>query len=167
MKKFSTIRLVRAGIVAGLYVVLSMLTLPISSGVIQFRLSECLTILPLVFPETIFGLFAGCMISNLITGCLVLDIILGSLITLVSAIFTYLFGRLIKNTTLKVIVGGLFPVLLNAFLLPVVWYYIYGELEYIYILQVTFLLVSQAVSIYGLGTPVYIFSNKYKLSKLK
>ena len=44
--------IVRAGLIAGLYVVLSLLTLPIASGAIQFRLSEALTILPLFFIST-------------------------------------------------------------------------------------------------------------------
>ena len=147
--------IVRAGLIAGLYVVLSLLTLPIASGAIQFRLSEALTILPLFFIEAIPALFVGCMLSNLITGCMVLDIFLGSVITLVAALFTFFTGKLIKNTVFKIIIGGFFPVVLNAFLLPVLWIIIYGAIEYVYLLQVLFLLISQSTSIYGVGTALY------------
>ena len=154
--------IVRAGLVAGLYVVLSLLTLPIASGAIQFRLSEALTLLPLFFAEAIPALFIGCMLSNLITGCMVLDIILGSTITLVASVLTYFIGKLVKNTFLKISIGGFFPVVLNAFFLPVLWIIIYGAIEYVYMLQVLFLLISQSASIYGFGTPLYFAIKKHK-----
>ncbi len=154
--------IVRAGLIAGLYVVLSLLTLPIASGAIQFRLSEALTILPLFFIEAVPALFIGCMLSNLITGCMVLDIILGSVITLVASILTYLTGKLIKNTFFKIALGGFFPVILNAFFLPVLWILIYGAIEYVYMLQVLFLLISQSLSIYGFGTPLYFAIKKHQ-----
>ncbi|MBE7081604.1 MAG: QueT transporter family protein [Clostridiales bacterium] len=152
--------IVRAGLIAGLYVVLSLLTLPVASGAIQFRLSEALTILPLFFIEAVPALFVGCMLSNLISGCMLLDIILGSVITLVSAILTYITGKLVKSTLLKVLIGGFFPVILNAFFLPVLWIVIYGAIEYVYMIQVLFLLISQSISIYGFGTPLYLAVKK-------
>jgi len=151
----TTRALARAGVIAALYVVLSLAVLPVASGAIQFRPSEALCILPLFFPEAVPALFVGCMLSNVITGCAIWDIIFGSVITLTAAILTFFCGKLFKNAALKITVGGIFPVLLNAFLLPVIWYFCYGELEYIYILQVAFLTVSQSVCIYALGTPLY------------
>ena len=154
--------IVRAGLIAGLYVVLSLLTLPIASGAIQFRLSEALTIMPLFFIEAIPALFVGCMLSNLITGCMLLDVVLGSVITLVCGLFTYFAGKIIKNTPLKIVIGGFFPVILNALFLPIIWLVVYGAIEYVYILQVLFLFVSQSVSIYGFGTPLYLAIKKYQ-----
>ena len=152
---FVTRAITRAGVVAALYVALSFAVLPVASGAIQFRPSEALCVLPLFFPETIPALFIGCMLSNLITGCAVWDIIFGSVITLIATALTFLSGRLIKNVAAQIAVGGLFPVLLNAFLLPLIWYYCYGELEYVYVLQVLFLIISQSVSVYLLGTFCY------------
>ena len=154
--------IVRAGLIAGLYVVLSLLTMPIASGAIQFRLSEALTILPLFFVEAIPALFVGCMLSNLITGCMVLDIILGSTITLVAGALTFLVGKLIKGTALRILVGGFFPVVLNAFFLPILWILIYGAIEYVYLLQVLFLLISQSISIYGVGPTLYLAIKKHQ-----
>ena len=154
--------IVRAGLIAGLYVVLSLLTLPVASGAIQFRLSEALTVLPLFFIEAIPALFVGCMLSNLISGCMLLDVILGSLITLVSAVLTYFVGKTVKNVPLKIVIGGFFPVALNAFFLPIIWVAIYGAIEYVYMLQVVFLLISQSISIYGFGTPLYFAIKKHQ-----
>ena len=155
-KIFTTRALARAGIIAALYVVLSLAVLPVASGAIQFRPSEALCLLPLFFPEAIPALFIGCMLSNLITGCVIWDIVFGSMITLVAAALTYLVGRgKFPYEWLKILIGGLFPVLFNAFFLPVIWFYCYGELEYLFVSHVAFLLISQSVSIYGLGTPLY------------
>lgn len=167
MKFFTTAKLTRMGITAGLYIVLSLIVFPVASGSIQLRLSEALTLLPLVFPETAIGVFVGCALSNLITGCAVFDIILGSLITLLAGVLTAVIGKVIKNKPLKLFVGGLFPVLLNAFLLPLIWWYCYGQLDFLYIVQVCFLLISQSVAIYGVGIPACLFSEKAKNKGLK
>ena len=152
MLKNGTKQLVRAGLIGALYVVLSLITFNFSSGAIQLRLSEGLTLLPLIFPESVVGVFVGCLISNIISGCAVLDVVFGSLITLIAGLLTFLIGKCIKNGVLNIFVGGLFPVLFNAFLLPLIWYFCYGELEYMYILQVVFLLISQSLSVYMVGS---------------
>ena len=161
MFKFSTKSLALSGMIAALYVALSLITFPVASGAIQIRLSEGLTLLPLIMPEAIPAVFIGCMLSNLITGCAVFDVLIGSLITLVAGILTYLIGKFIKKTALKIFVGGLFPVLLNAFLLPLIWYFCYGEMEYVYIVQASFLIVSQSVSVYALGSVCYFVTKRY------
>ena len=95
-------------------------------------------------------------------GCAPFDVVLGSLITLAAAGLTYLVGKQLKKTYLKIFVGGLFPVLLNAFLLPLIWLLCYGTGEYIYILQVLFLLVGQSLSVYAIGAPLYLAVRKIK-----
>ena len=166
MFRISTVKIARAGVIGALYVGLSLLTMPISSGLIQLRLSEALTILPLLFPETAIGLFAGCMLSNLICGCAVYDIVLGAIITLIAGVMTAVIGKAIKNKPLKVAIGGLFPVVLNAFLLPLVWWLCYGQLEVLYILQVAYLTCSQTIAVYGVGIPLYIGADKFATKKL-
>ncbi len=165
MFTFTTKKLARAGIIAGLYIMLSLVTFPVASGAIQFRVAEALTLLAIFFPEAVLALTVGCALSNLITGCMILDIIFGSLVTFTAGILTLLTAKVIKKTALKIFVGGLFPVLLNAFLLPVIWYFCYGQLEYLYIIQVLLLLAGQSVSVYALGIPMTIFIQKLKKSK--
>ena len=164
---FATSKLALAGAVAALYVVLTMVTFSVASGAIQFRASEALCILPLVFPETIPALFIGCIISNLITGCAAFDVILGSIITLVAAALTYLSGRLFRTSFLKIFVGGLFPVFLNALFLPLIWLLCYGAIEYVYYLQVIFLVISQSLSVYAIGAPLYFAAIKIKQKNRK
>lgn len=160
MKKFTAKTLSRLGIIAGLYVVLSVLVLPLASGAIQIRFGEAMTLLPLFFPETTISLFIGCAIVNLISGCTLIEIIVGSLITLVAGLLTAIVGKVIKNKMLKIIVGGFFPVVLNALLLPLVWYICYGVIEYVYYLQALLIFLGQAVAIYGVGSLVFIAMEK-------
>lgn len=152
MQKNSTLKIARAGIISALYVVLSLVVFPFASGAIQVRLGEALCLLPLFFSEACVSLFVGCIIVNVITGCAIFDIVLGSLITLSASILTFIVGKKIKNLNIKVFVGGAFPILLNAFLLPLIWFYCYGEMEYVYFLQVLLIFVGQAVSVYGIGS---------------
>lgn len=86
-----TLYTTRAAVIAALYVVITELStlVGLSSGVIQFRVSEAMCILPLFLPEAIPGLFIGCIISNLLVpGVVIWDIIFGSLATLIAAIAT-------------------------------------------------------------------------------
>ena len=154
-KRFLTKKITRAGLIASLYTVTSFVVAPIASGAVQIRVSEALTLLALIFPEAVPALFVGCFLSNLITGCAIYDVVLGSLITLVASIFTFLVGRKIKSTPLKIFLGGLFPVLLNAFLLPLVWLLCYGTGEYVYYVQVVLLVLGQTLSVYGVGIPLF------------
>lgn len=155
-----TKKIARAGVIAGLYAVTSLITAPIASGAVQVRLSEALCVLSLIFPESIPALFVGCALSNLITGCAPLDIVLGSLITLFASVFTFVTGKVVKNTALKIFIGGLFPVFLNALILPLIWTVCYGAGEYLYIVQAVFLMIGQSISVYAIGTPLYIAIKK-------
>ncbi len=142
--------------VGALYTALSLLTLPVSSGAVQFRVSESLTLLPLVFPETAVGVFVGCALSNLITGCAPWDVVLGSLVTLLSLLITLAVGKWIRKTPFKIILGGLPHVLFNAICLPLIWLYCYGGLEYAYAVQALLIFIGQALSVYAVGVPLYL-----------
>ena len=112
----------QAALVAALYVVLTYLSAAIglSSGVIQIRFSEALTILPYFMPSSIPGLFVGCILANSLTGCAVWDVIFGSIATLLGAIFTYLLRK--KNKFLAPVP----PILANTIIVPFVLKFIYG-----------------------------------------
>ncbi len=90
MKKVFNIGFIaRAAIIAAMYAALTILLEPISYGLIQFRISEALSILPFFTPAAIPGLFVGCIIANLLGPYGVLDIVIGSFATLAAAIMTY------------------------------------------------------------------------------
>ena len=155
MKRFTTKMLCRAGIVAALYVVLTWPLGSLAFGTLGFQIrpAEALTMLPFYYAESIPALYVGCLIANMITGN-VWDIGLGSLCSLVAAALTWLTGKLIKNTPVKLIVGGIFPVLINAFVIPLVL--ILGGSAYAgYWFMFASLALTQAVWVYGLGIPLY------------
>lgn len=150
---FTTKRLCRAGVIAALYTVLTWILGSLAYGPLQIRPAEALCVLPLFFPETIPALYVGCMLANLISGYGVYDIFLGSLATLLAALLTYGIGRLIKNDVLRIIFGGLPPVLLNAFLIPLVWMLAGSEIAYWYEFGV--MILNEALWIYVIGVPLY------------
>ena len=57
-------------------------------GVVQFRFAEALTVLPFLCPATAWGLFAGCILSNLLSPYGLPDLIFGSLATLLAGLLT-------------------------------------------------------------------------------
>lgn len=61
-------RLTRAGIIAGIYIILVFVFQAISFGPIQFRVAEALTLLPMVYPEAIGGIYVGVLLSNILGG---------------------------------------------------------------------------------------------------
>ena len=58
----------QAGIIAALYVVLTLVFAPFAFKEVQIRISEMLTILPFFFPAAIPGLFLGCIVGNILGG---------------------------------------------------------------------------------------------------
>ena len=118
--RFSTLHLAQAGIIAALYVVLTIVFAPISFASAQLRVAEALTILPLFTPAAIPGLFIGCLAANLLGGAIIWDVIFGSLATLIGAVFSYM---LRKKRWLVPIPA----VLANTVIVPLVLRYGYGE----------------------------------------
>ena len=133
MKNKSAKYITTGGIIAALYIVLSLIShaLGLANGQIQVRLSEALCVLPAFTPAAIPGLFVGCLITNLLTGALLPDIIIGSLTTLLAA---YLTHRLCRSCpeykgfrpALLPLVAVLPPVICNSLILPPMLYYVYG-----------------------------------------
>jgi uncharacterized membrane protein len=141
MKTVTTVTLVRAAVITAVYVVLTVLLHPISYGAVQIRVSEALTVLPVLFPEAIPALFLGCLLANLFGGLGLVDILGGSLVTLLAAIATY---RLRRNIT----VALLPPVLFNAFLISI---YLHVLFLLPYWVNVITIGIGQAIAVYGLG----------------
>jgi len=87
MNRFSARRLTLAALVGAMYVVLGYFgnIFSLTFGVVQCRFAEALTVLPFLFPGTIWGLFVGCVITNLLSPYGPLDMVFGSLATLLAA----------------------------------------------------------------------------------
>ena len=107
-------QMVRAALIAGLYVVLTHLQnliFPNSATMaIQFRASEALCVLAFFTPAAIPGLAVGCLLFNLtFIGSLPLDFLVGTLATLGATGSMWLLRKV-------PIVGVLMPALWNAVL---------------------------------------------------
>lgn len=113
----SVLRIARGAMIAAAYIGLVAVVPFISFGAIQFRIAEALTILPFFWPEAIFGVTIGCLVSNILWGLGIVDIVFGTLATLIASILTYWLGR-----TKKIWLGAIPPVVLNSL---IVGFYLY------------------------------------------
>lgn len=159
-KHGTALYLTRGAVIAAMYVALTYLSslVGLSSGAIQFRVSEALCILPVFFPEAILGLTIGCIISNLLTGAVIWDVIFGSLATLLGAIF----ARLMRKLPQRLIFLATLPtVIANAVIVPFVLIYAYGA-EGAYFLFLLSVAIGELVCAAVGGTLLY-----YSLRKLR
>ncbi len=109
----STRKIAFAAVVAAVYAALTMMN-PWSFGPVQFRISEVLCIMPFFFPFSVWGLFIGCVISNLISAYGVLDVVFGSLATLLAALCTMQLGRFSRESSAVKVLACLPPVIFNG-----------------------------------------------------
>lgn len=123
MKSQGNIRfLCQGAAIAGLYAALTLLLLPISFGTggsFQLRVSEALTLLPVLTSSSVPGLFVGCLLANFLCGAPLPDIVFGSLATLLAAVLS---RRLRKNVYLS----ALMPVLCNTVIVGAMLSFVYG-----------------------------------------
>lgn len=114
--------LTQGAMIAALYVVLTFIAnlAGLASGVIQVRLSEALTILPVFTAAAVPGLAVGCVLANLLTGCAIWDVVFGSLATLIGAVGT----RLLRGQS--PVLAVLPPILSNIIIVPLVLQRVYG-----------------------------------------
>ena len=121
MNNIKTKQLVTGGMIAAIYVVLTVLAAQfnLASGAIQVRFSEALTILPVFTVAAVPGLTIGCLLANLLTGLAVWDVVFGSVATLIGAVGT----RLLKN---KPLLAWIPPVLSNMAIIPVILIKVYA-----------------------------------------
>lgn len=121
-RKGKTSFITKAAVIAALYIVLTELStmMGLSSGVIQCRLSEMFTVLPIFTPAAIPGLFIGCLISNIMAGGVIWDVVFGSIATLLGAVGAWLLRK--KSVYLV----PLPTILANMLIVPLVLRYAYG-----------------------------------------
>ena len=119
-KKLLTTRsLCVSAVIAALYAALTLLLAPISYGNLQCRVSEAMTLLPMLMPSAIPGLFVGCLLANILGGSTVLDIVFGSLATLIAAIGTWALRK-------KPMLAALCPIVSNGLIVGAVLSYVWA-----------------------------------------
>lgn len=100
------------GLVAAIYVVLTLVGAPLAYGSVQFRVSEALMLLCFYNKDHIASLSVGCLIANLFSTVGAIDTIVGTAATLIAGILIYLCRK--EGSTSRLILCSLFPVIFNA-----------------------------------------------------
>ncbi len=109
----------KVAMIAAIYTVLTLVLAPISYGNMQVRISEALTMLPLIYAPSIYGVTLGCFLSNILGAIMgvnptgYIDAIVGTLATFLAAYCTY------KTKDIKIknipVLAMLMPVIFNFF----------------------------------------------------
>ena len=125
MQKKSLRSLAAGGMIAGAYAALSLVLAPITFGAVQCRVSEALTLLPVLSPTAVWGVTLGCLVTNAVgagTGANflgALDILFGTAATLLSALATRALGKVrVRGVP---VLAALPPVLINAAVIGGEW----------------------------------------------
>ncbi len=109
----------RNAIIAALYVVITVLTYPLSYNVIQFRLSEILMLLVFFRKDYAWGLTIGCALSNLVSALGLFDVLFGTVATLLACLCIMFCKHLLT--------ACVFPIVFNAFIVGFEIYWLLGE----------------------------------------
>lgn len=171
--KLSVKFIAQAAMIAAIYATLTLAISPLSyGGVIQFRISEALSILPIFTPAAIPGLVIGCFIANFGSPYGLIDVMGGTMATLIAVIVT----RMLKDKNYKgiPILAPLPAVIFNAVIVGAVIVVAVegGKPDFS---QFTFAAYAgfaaavgfgQLVVCYGLGLPLAIALKKSGLSKI-
>ena len=85
LKRTHTRKIALCGVIAALYAAVTIQTAAISYGPVQVRIAEGLCLMPMLLPETVWGLALGCLMANLVAGVGTLDLVVGTAATLIAA----------------------------------------------------------------------------------
>ena len=147
-------KITKVSLIAAIYASLTIALSPLSYGFVQFRVSEALTILPFIMPESILGLFIGCALANIYSGLGIYDIVFGSLASLIAA---YLTSKMPTKW-----LAPLPPIIVNAVVIGYMWS-LFGDLPFY--LTAAYIAFGQIGSCYLLGLPLLHFLQKTDLMK--
>ena len=148
--------LVRGAIIAAIYALLTIFLAPISSGLIQCRVSEALCVLPFFTFSAVPGLFIGCILANLLTGAPAYDVVFGSLATLAAAYTTYLMRKRAPKYF-----APLPSVVINALVVGALLVYVY-DVGVNYWIAAGYVAVGQAIACFVIGLPLLSLLQKYQ-----
>ncbi len=106
-----TKQIVLGGLIAALYTALTYISAAfgLAHGAVQFRLGEALMALALFEPSAIWGLTAGCALSNLASSLGPIDVLIGALATALAAMLMFTLRKKLPAALLL-----LLPAVINA-----------------------------------------------------
>lgn len=168
--------LVQGAVIAAIYLVATFLTSAISFGMVQFRISEALAALAILFPGAPGGLFVGCLLANLLNPASlgIIDILGGSIASGVAALLTYRLGRSYRRSlrkfnqskdaadrpgTISRLIPLSPPVIINALFVGIYLPFIIQGTEptlTVVLLSMLSIFISQIIAVYVLGLPLLL-----------
>lgn len=154
-KKMSVRSLVRAAIIAAVYALLTIALAPISSGLIQCRVAEAMSVLPYFTFSAVPGLFIGCLLANLLVGAPIYDVVFGSLATLLAAYITYLLRKRAPKY-----LAPLPSVVVNALVVGALLVYVY-DIGVSYWIAAGYVAIGQAIACFVIGLPLLSLIESY------
>ena len=169
MLRLNIRKIVFAGLIAALYIALTIASYPLAYEAVQFRISEALTILPFFFPFAVPGIVIGVFIANLIGPFGLVDAIVGGSASLVAALCTMWIGMRWREAKWSKAVACFPPVIINAvFIGTMIAYFMlsYGETNSFmaaFVVSGLWVGFGQAVVMYALGLPLMIILPKMKV----
>ena len=154
MRNITARKLCVCAIVAALYAAITILTAPLSYGLVQFRLSEALVVLCAFAPQLGIGITLGCFLANMMSTVTALDMIVGTLATALACRLTArckkAWQTVVPNVvTNAVLVGIMLGFVLMPDMLPM-GFFLCGA-------QVAF---GELIVMVFLGIPLYLFAKR-------
>ena len=161
MESLSTRRIVKAGVVAAIYVVLTLAVPVLSYGSLQFRIAEALMLLCLFSKDYVFSVTLGCFISNVFSTVGMVDTVVGTVATLLAGVCIYLLRNRIGFEA-----ASIFPVVFNAVIIGLELHLVLGEPLWMSMLSVA---VGEIVCVSFLGVILLklLSRNKAFMSMIK
>ncbi len=102
-----TKELTKQGIVATIYVTISLLLAPISYGMVQFRIAEAFLVLPFYDRKFTLGVTLGCLIVNMFSPIGIVDVLFGTTATLITCLLAARVKRMVFIAPLTAVLNGL------------------------------------------------------------
>jgi uncharacterized membrane protein len=114
----------KGGVLAALYVVLTMLIAPLAYGPFQIRISEMFNHMIDFNKRYIWALTLGCFISNLQSPLGPVDTIIGTIGTLLTGVLIYAINKNIHSLKKKLVVSTLVPSFIGMLPVAMELYYL-------------------------------------------
>lgn len=155
-QKLTVRDLAQGAVIAAVYALLTIFLSPISSGLIQCRVSEAMSVLPYFTVSAVPGLFIGCLLANLLTGAPIYDVVCGSLATLSAALITYK----MRNRVSKYL-APLPSVIVNALVVGALLTYVY-RVGVSFWIAAGYVAIGQAIACFALGIPLMKLLERFR-----
>ncbi|WP_236909001.1 QueT transporter family protein [Clostridium sp. Cult3] len=155
----NTNRLVKAGIIAALYVVLTYALPSLAYGPLQFRFSEILTLLAYIDPFYVLPLTLGNALANIGSPFGIIDVVYGTFLS-----FLALYSM---SKTKNIYIASLWPAVFNAFIGLEI--YLLSETPVNFFIVAGQIALSEFIIVSLIGVPIFkiMEKNDYIMDILK